>query len=248
MFWDLAPTDEERAACVERVGADLLRLYPYDSVEEVWCDDYMVGRAAPDRPRSGLLVEVVHYSSEFMDRTLSSVPEGFDRDLGKQNLVAGVLESVPLHGRDRVRQWQMRASEYPEELAVAVVKGHATIDHFWRWEMWLYRGENLLMLYQAFSQVAQQLLHILLGLNRVYYFGFKWLDVVTARLLIAPPDFAGRLKRVFQIAPRDGAHELAALVEETYDLVEQHLPQIDVVWLRQVFRYRRPLWEHLPSS
>ena len=36
---------------------------------------------------------------------------------------------------------------------------------------------------------------------------------------------------------------LTALVEETHDLVEQQLPQIDVERLRQILRYERPLWE-----
>ncbi len=56
--------------------------------------------------------------------------------------------------------------------------------------MWLQRGQNLMMLYQAFSQVEQQVLHMLLGLNRVYYFGFKWIDVVIERCGLAPPELA----------------------------------------------------------
>ncbi|MDQ5852318.1 MAG: hypothetical protein M3380_09655, partial [Chloroflexota bacterium] len=103
-------------------------------------------------------------------------------------------------------------------------------------------------LYQTFSQVEQQVLHMLLGLNHVYYFGFKWIDVVTGRFRLAPPELATRLKRVYQVAPADGVQQLVALVEETYDLVERHVPQIDVAWLRQVFAYRRPTWEQPPPA
>ncbi len=36
---------------------------------------------------------------------------------------------------------------------------------------------------------------------------------------------------------------LTALVEETHDLVEEQLPEIDVERLREILRYDRPLWE-----
>src|SRR6185295_14153826 len=127
-----------------------------------------------------------------------------------------------------------RAAGYPDGLAVAVVNRYAIIDHFWRWEMWLARSENLMMLYQAYTQIQQQLLYMLLGLNRVYYFGFKWLDVISEQLPQQPTNLVDRLRRVYQLAPADGAHELVSLVEETYDLIEQQLPQIDVAHLRSI--------------
>jgi hypothetical protein len=133
-------------------------------------------------------------------------------------------------------------------LALAVVNRYAIIDHFWRWEMWLARGENLMMLYQAYTQIQQQLLHLLLGLNRIYYFGFKWLDVVAEQLRYKPEDLVRRLSRVYQVSPAEGARELTALVEETYDLVEQHVPHVDVPWLRNVFHYRRPIWDEAPPA
>lgn len=103
-----------------------------------------------------------------------------------------------------------------------------------------------MMLYHAFTQVQQKLLHVLLGLNRVYYFGFKWLDVVAERLQYKPDDLVRRLTQVYQVEPAAGAHELSKLVDETYDLVEQHLPQVDVAWLRAVFHYQRPAWDEAP--
>ena len=71
--------------------------------------------------------------------------------------------------------------------------------------MWLQRGQNLTMLYQSFAQLQQKILHVLLGLNRVYYFGFKWLGVVIDRLSIAPSDLAQRLQEVYLLPPADGA-------------------------------------------
>jgi hypothetical protein len=137
---------------------------------------------------------------------------------------------------------------YPEGLALAVVKRYAQIDHFWRWEMWLERDANLMMMVRAFAEVQFRLLHVLLGINRVYYSGFKWLDAVAERLQHKPDDLARRLAQVYQIEPAAGAAALAALVEETYDLIERHLPQVDVARLRAIFRYQRPHWEEAPPN
>jgi predicted nucleotidyltransferase len=252
VFWHQPPTQAERQAAADRMvrehNADLIRLYPYDPVEEVWSDDFMIGKAQRDQPRSGILLEVAHYTTEFLDRTFASVLQHFDTDALKQNLIAGIVDGIPLHHEQLVRDWQVRAAAYPQALAVAVVNRYAQIDHFWRWEMWLQRSANLMMLYHSFSQIQQQLLHVLLGLNRAYYFGFKWLDVIADRLAHKPEDLVRRFARVYQVEPAIGARELASLVEETYDLIEQHLPQVDVDRLRLIFRYQRPKWDHVPPA
>jgi hypothetical protein len=65
-------------------------------------------------------------------------------------------------------------------------------------------------------------------------------------LPLAPPDLIHRLSKVYQVAPAEGAYQIAALVEETYNLLEKHMPTVDVAWLRRVFRYRRPIWSEPP--
>ena len=246
VFWHQAPTYAERQVAAEHINGDLIALYPYDPTEEVWSDDYMLGRAHPDQPQSGVLVEVVHYTTDMLRRTFDAVLDQHTPDALKQNLIAGVVDGLPLYNADLVQCWKDRAAAYPDGLAIAVINRYAQIDHFWRWEMWLHRSSNLMMLYHSFAQVQQQLLHVLLGLNRVYYFGIKWLVVVVERLTYTPPDLVLRLARVYQVAPAIGAQDLATLVEETYDLVEQHRPEVNVAWLRAVFRYRRPMWDHAP--
>jgi predicted nucleotidyltransferase len=248
VFWHQPPTDADRQSAANAINGDLVRLYPYDPVEEVWSDDYMLGHAHPDQPRSGILVEVVHYTTDFLNCTMDAVLQQYDPDELKQNLIAGVVDGVALHNASLVEQWKARAADYPEGLAVAVVKRHAQIDHSWQWEMYLARGGNLMMLNQSYTKIQQQLLHVLLGLNRVYFFGFKWLDAVDERLILKPHNLLRRMKQVYQVDPSSGANELAALVEETYDLVEKQLPQIDVPWLRDVFRYRRPAWDQAPPT
>src|SRR6185295_12696184 len=98
VFWHAPPEPSDRARAVEVMGADLLRLYPYDAQEEVWSDDFMIGRAASNQPKSGVLVEVVNHTVEFMERVLEDVLLNHQPDELKQNLIAGVLQGVPLAG------------------------------------------------------------------------------------------------------------------------------------------------------
>jgi len=248
IFWHQPPTEANRAVVVEQSGADLIRLYPFIESEQVWCDDFMIGRTDPDRPKSGLLVEVAHHTVVFMEATLNSVLETHNPDELKQNLIAGIVDGIPLAGHDFLSTWKQQAAAYPRELALAVVKRHAQIDHFWRWKMWLERGDNRMMLYQSFSQIQLKLLYILLGINRQYYYGFKWIDVVIARLEVQPENFAERMKRIYHLEPEVGVKVLTELVEETYNLIESHLPEIDVDWYRQVFRYQRPILDQAPRQ
>ncbi|GBF08239.1 nucleotidyltransferase domain-containing protein [Deinococcus aerius] len=247
VFWEAEPGEDERAAIVQDVGGDLHRLYPREG--DAWEDTFFMGRAAPGAEKSGVLTEVVNMRVDAAERTLDDVLLTFDTDEGKLNLVAALLDGAPLHGKDLLMQWQARAAAYPDGLVRALVKRYAPIDHFWRWEMYLERGENLWGLHQHFGWVQRRLLHVLLAVNRVYFFSFKWLDVVLERLVVAPQKFAERFKRVNHLPPKEAAAELSRLVDEVYDLLERHVPGMtpaDVARLRHFFHYRRPLWEERP--
>lgn len=247
VFWHVPPTDEERRSFIDRMQVDLVRLYPYDPAEEVWEDDFMVGRGNPSQERSGVLVELAHYTTDFVERTLQAVLVDFDPDLLKQNLVSAIVDGIPLAGGRVVEAWSRRAALYPDGLAKAMVERNGVIDHFWRWKMYMDRGENLMLLHQMFSQAEQQVLKMLLGINRAYYFGFKWLDVLACRLPLAPENLVPRLRSPFKAQPEDGARQVSALVEETFDLVQAALPAVDVERLRRIFRYQRPILDEPPE-
>ena len=103
------------------------------------------------------------------------------------------------------------------------------------------------MLYENNCAIARWLLNLLFGLNRIYHPGFKWTRFFVEEMKIKPPDFCTRLERIFQADAASGTHELRQLSEETFDLVEQHLPQVDLKQQRETFNWLYPKWK-LPAD
>lgn len=247
-FWSEPPALSEREAAAGRVDGKLFRLYAYDENEEVWSDDFHLGHRPDGDDTSGVLLEVSNMTSESMERLLDAVLVQFDTDPGKQNVLSAIVDGIPVHGKELLRQWSTRASAYPDELAENVVRAHGQIDHFWRSQMWLERSNNLLMLNDSFVQAQHRILHTLLGLNRTYYFGFKWLDLVADRLTHKPENLAARMRATFNASPHDAVQTMSQLVEDTYDLIERSDLDVDVDRLRSIFRYERVEWGDDPPQ
>jgi hypothetical protein len=89
---------------------------------------------------------------------------------------------------------------------------------------------------------------MLLGLNRRYHPGLKWMDRHGAALPVAPPDLSARFKQMFRSEPLVGAHRMRELVEETFALVEQHAPEVDIREARRQFRFERPMLHAAPDA
>lgn len=225
VLWSTPPSVHQREAVA--ATATRHRLFDFDEQAAAWYDDMWL---------DGLLSEVVHSTVEATARRLDQLLTG---DTSLLTLGAAYAYGVVLAGdatalTDRVR-------EYPAELAAAVVRRHGQIDHFWRWQMYLERGD-LHGLRTHFAQVVTALTHMLCALNRRWWTGAKWQQHTLASLAIAPPRLADRVAAVAAMAPPEAATELTALVEETYDLVAAHLPQVDTVRLREIFAFARAPW------
>jgi hypothetical protein len=230
VFWHEAPGDDTRREAIAAAGGEVVRLYPFDETESAWYDDWRL---------DGFVVDLVHMTVADADRVLGDVVARHDPDDLKLNLVAAVVDGLPLHGHELLASWRARAVPLPAGLARAIVEAHAQIDHFWRFEALVERGSTLEARRFA-AEIVERLLRILLALNGVYPFGFRWLDEVTARLTLAPPEVADRLRAVLLEPPERTAALLAPLVEETYDLVAVHVDGVDVDRLREILRYGRP--------
>ncbi|MFF0338492.1 hypothetical protein [Kribbella sp. NPDC004875] len=243
VFWQTPPEDFDRSDLAASGGALDSRLFGYDEEEQVWCDDLYLGAPGPE----GLLVEVVHTLTESTEQLLDSVLVAHSPDPVGLNVADGLVDGIAFHGAELIDGWKMRATSYPRKLAVAVVESAGVIDHFWRWEMLVDR-RNPVLFAGLLSSASQQLLTMLLALNRRYGPKPKWLAHLSDTLAVAPVDLGERLRQVFTVEPRAAAHSLAELVEETFTLIEAELPEVDVDRLRTIFRHRRPPLDGPPGA
>jgi hypothetical protein len=229
VVWEEQPEEARRAEAIARAGGTVDQLDPYDEAERLSFDAWT---------RAGVPFEVAHVSLGDAELTIEDVVERHDPDPGKLLYVSGFATGKPLRGGDLLARLRASALPYPDELATAVVRAHAQIDFLWQLEAHLER-RNPLLAYAWVADVHRRLLHGLLAANRVYFFGFKRLDALEARLPVAPPRLAARIRETYAAPPAELAALVGGLAEETYDVLEQTVPGIDVDRLRRILRYRR---------
>jgi hypothetical protein len=61
-------------------------------------------------------------------------------------------------------------------------------------------------------------------------------------LTVSPPDLAGRLDAIWQMSVPDAALALHALVSDTVDLIEKHMPTIDTAGARKSLARNDVAW------
>lgn len=197
----------------------------------------------------GLTIEFVHTLTSEVEQTLDAVLRQHQHDGPSLSLLKGIMDGREAAGvrADLVRRWQARAANYPRGLAVAIVEHDGAIAKFWRLRMAAERG-NPLLLARERVRISTQLLTVLHAVNGRYcghVLDFKRLDAMARQLPIAPYDVAPRLRQVFS---DDGSDVLRQLVEETFDLVDIHLPEVDIQRLRGIFRSERKPLEGPPGQ
>jgi hypothetical protein len=227
-FWRRPPTEDERVRWIAAAGGEIHRLMWIDD-ELLWFDDWKIG------PR-GLAVESVHMTLEDADGRIADIVTRFDTDLAKHVVLGQIVHGTTLVGDLSTQRQRLRA--YPDGLARAMIARHAQIDHFWRFPMFRARA-NPVHQAAATADLHERILHALLAVNRVYFFGFKSLDAVVRRLQTAPHDLPFRIRATYEADAVEAEQMLAELTEETYDLVAAHVPDSNVERLREIFRYRR---------
>ena len=240
--WSQLPSAEELQATAQSVSVKGWEIEPYGKAKQAWLEQFYM---------DGMKVETGHWARDTMDNIVTDVVERYDVSQSgllfeKQATASNLQRAVVLYGKDIIKHWQNRLSPYPEELAVAMVQNHLKFRPFDGQQILTERLE-IPMLYENNCAIVRWLLNLLFGLNRIYHPGFKWTRYFVEEMSIKPPEFFTRLERVFQSDAASGTHELRQLTEETFDLVEQHLPQVDLKQQRETFNRLYPRWK-LPIS
>lgn len=230
IFWHAPPTDEDRSTPIERAGWPVA----YRHVDEnEWADGFLI---------EGVKVDTSQFLVSTIDRWLDDVLVRADIEPEYQVRITAIQHGQPLYGAEMIEQWRAKTVVYPEALAHAMVAGYLTFKPRELLEM-LAARDDVLLLHQDLVAAEQLIISVLMGVNRVYapHPFHKWLDWEIGQLTFAPPDLNRRLRQILRAEPRAAADQLHQVIEETFTLVERHLPAFDASAARDTFDTRRVL-------
>lgn len=185
-----------------------------------------------------------------IESLLAALVERADLPLSKQRHLAALGFALPLVNPTLIKEWQQQAAAYPHDLAAAMVRKHLRFRPAWEQEQLAERNE-VLVLYDSFCTAQKQLLLVLLGLNHLYYPGWRWMDRLIDQLQVTPHNLSPRLKQLFAIVsidPLAAVYQLHDLIEETFRLVETHLGEVDTHTACERFRGQRRAGEYAPDG
>ena len=230
IFWAEPPTHADLTAPIERFGWKVLGRHVD---ENEWADSFFI---------EGVKVDTSQFLVSTIDRWLEDALVRADTNPEYQVRITAIQHGRPLYGADLVEHWRAQVAIYPEALAHAMVAENC---HFRPHSLlaMLAARDDVLVLHQDLVAVAQQILSVLMGVNRVYapHPYHKWLDWEVAQLPLAPPDLNRRLRGLLRDEPRAAVEAIRALIEETFALVDQHLPSFDTSAARAGFGQPRTI-------
>lgn len=241
VFWAEPPTGKERRDCIKRARGRRWSRFPAHRDADGWSEEFEVG---------GVAIDVRHMTVEATEGFLADVLEHADSSLAKQRHIAALLSALPLSDPSALTSWQQQALVYPHALSVAMVQAHLRFRPGWEREVLAERHE-LLGLYESLCLAEKHVLLVLMGLNRLYYPGWQRVSRLVAQMPITPAHLASRCQQAFGIVSIDpvaSVYQFHDLVEETFQLVETHLSEVDTISARERFRAQRQSWEHAPEG
>jgi Domain of unknown function (DUF4037) len=236
VLWHEPPTvDQRRLAAPHVTGwSD----HGYDADLDEWGDEYEA---------YGVKIDVSHRTPGGLERVISKVVDERDTSSRPQHVVSELLAAIALEGGELLDGMRRRADPYPEELVRAMVESHLRFGpHAWLER--LVERDDVLALAEIHPVAVQAILGILLGLNRTYHPGSKWVHRTVRGFEIRPPDLSDRLRAVLGSSPAAAVRELGRLIADTVDLVDRHLPQVDTAGARARIARRLPVWDGPPPT
>ena len=210
---------------MQTAGGERFKLHQY-APGEVYLEQYRIGAAKMD---------VVHITLGWWERLVADVVERADTAPDKQELIDGFLNAVVFQGEAGYAAWRSRLLPYPGELAVRMVERHLFFYPPWVMREHDVARDDWLSFYSHLTAAVRNLLGIQAGLNRIYVSteAAKRPTEIFRRMTIAPAELAGRVEALWLMDRSQVPDTLATLVSEVLDLVEKHLPQVDVGTARQ---------------
>ncbi len=195
----------------------------------------------------GVEFQIGNVTIAFWERDMATVLQEIDIINSPQKALSGMLDCIPLYGEELISQWKRKIANYPDALAIAMVKKHLDFFPIWALQEHLATRDTTLFQHQIRLTAGQNLLGVLAGLNRLYYstFQFKRMRQFIEQMKIAPENLYMRLESLYHQEPLSAANQLKELVAETVELVELHLPEIETSKVRQQLNRQQRIWSFI---
>lgn len=202
--------------------------------EGSWGESYLI---------NGIEFQIGHETIVNWEKEISKILEAFDLS-PMHKAMTGTLIGIPLFGEVLIQKWKDRIASYPDGLAIVMIQHYLKFVPVWGTQAKLARRDATLWYHQILVESVQNLLGVLAGLNRLYYstFQFKRMRRFIEQMRITPENLGDRLEDLFRIEPTIAVLELEVLVQETIELVEIQMPQIDTTTVRQKLGWRQQPW------
>ncbi|KAB8330095.1 hypothetical protein SD80_030175 [Scytonema tolypothrichoides VB-61278] len=236
LYYDELPSEEElHLARQQNQGSELIEILG-DRKEGAFGETFLV---------NGVECQFAHATIAQWEKEISSILEQFDVQSPLMKAMSGTLVGIPLYGETLIQQWKAKVANYPDGLAQTMVEHYLKFIPIWGMQSKLARRDTTLWYYQILLESAQNLLGVLSGLNHLYYstFQFKRMSRFIEQMKIAPENLASRLEGLFRHQAPVAVNELEALVRETIEFVEIHMPRVDTSSAKRRLGWRQQPWK-----
>jgi hypothetical protein len=234
-YYDALPSEAElHLARQQNQGSELL--WTLGSLQEgSFAESYLV---------KGVEFQIGHEVIANWEKEISTILEEFALS-SMMKAMSGTLIAIPLYGEPLIQRWKAKISNYPDGLAQKMVEHYLKFFAIWGMQEKLARRDATLWYYQILVESSQNILGVLSGLNYLYYttFQFKRMSRFIEQMTITPENLSARLEALFRCEAHVAINELKALVRETVELVEIHMPQIDTSSVKRKLGWRQQPWQ-----
>ena len=176
VFWACPPTAQERRDILTRAAGRSRRPSPSHREAAEW---------ETRTVREGVAINVRHATVAATEGILAAVLERADPSLSKQQRLAALRSALPLVNPTLITQWQRQVAAYPHDLAVAMVRKHLRFRPAWEQEQLAERERRTSPLRLLLYRPRSSCLLVLLGLNCLYYPGWRWLDRLLGEMQVS---------------------------------------------------------------
>lgn len=218
VFWDAIDTEWLEANPLSEVECER-KYFRKMGEADVYLESYYFDE---------LKVDFGHLTMAVWMEMVDGVLERHEPDPSTLGSIAGFLTSLPLLGGEAVDVWKDRLAQYPDEVALKVVRQHRRFFVPGYLLNQAYKRGDVLAYYDGLCLMLKNVLNILAGLNRVYFSTDepRWIAYYLDRMAIKPDDTWGRMRRVLSGGAEEAVGVLESLMVDTITLIEEHMPEL----------------------